>query len=239
MQNDLKSFTAGRGSALKAAFTLIEMLVVIGVIGVLIGVIGLSLGGGNVGVAMQNSQGTLLSALSGARAKAALYQASSAIFVNATPGKDGFMREFRIATFTDHDNDETTPPVWVTKGEVIPLSEGIYLVPPASAFPNTVIDYKPAAAAWVDAHSTSYSDVEVILYAADGTTRIDTSDYNRLLTLSQRGTTSDAGRLVLAPAQVAPGGTGLVFEQVEALRGARISLYGVATLVEGLESFKN
>jgi prepilin-type N-terminal cleavage/methylation domain-containing protein len=227
----------GLRQARSSAFTLIEMLVVIGVIGVLIGVIGLSLGGGNKGVAMQNSQGTLLSALSGARAKAALYQASSAIFVNATPGNDGFMRELRIATFVDHDNNASTPAVWVAKGESIPLSEGVYLVPPAAAFPTTVIDYQPTAADWTKAHSTSYNAADIILYAADGTTRIDNADYNRLLTLTERGTTADAGRLILAPARVAPGATGLIFDQVQALRGARISNYGVATLVEGLESF--
>ena len=237
MQNDLKSFTPTRRSARNLAFTLIEMLVVIGVIGVLIGVIGLSLGGGNKGVAMQNSQGTLLSALSGARAKAALFQTSSAIFVNATPGNDGFMREFRIATLIDHDNNATTPAVWVAKGEVIPLSEGVYLVPTADAFPNTVIDYQPTATDWTDAHSTSYNSDKIILYAADGTTRIDAADYNRLVALTERGTTANAGTLILAPARVAPGATGLVFDQVQALRGARISNYGVATLVEGLESF--
>ena len=223
--------------SLKAAFTLVEMLVVIGVIAVFIGTIGLSIGGGNQGVAMQNSQGTLLSALSGARAKAALFQASSAIFVNATPGNDGFMRELRIATSTDHDNDATSPERWVAKGEVIPLSEGVYLVPPAAAFPNTDIDYQPTATDWTDAHSTSYDSAETVLYAADGTTRVDAADYNRLVALTERGTTADAGRLILAPARVAPGGTGLIFDQVQALRGARISNYGVATLVEGLESF--
>jgi len=242
MHIESTSFRLARRYPRIVAFTLIEMLVVIGVIAIFIGTIGLSIGGGNKGVAMQNAQGTLLSSLSGARAKAALYQTTAAIFVNASPDGSGFMHELRIAILVDHDNNPTTPSVWVAKGDVIAFSDGIYLVPPASAFPPTIITYEsPTVSDWTKAHSTAYDSSEVELYAADGTTRIDSMKYNRLIRLTERGTTSDAGSLILAPARVVPGATGLglVFDEVQALRGARVSVYGVATLVEGLESFSN
>jgi type II secretory pathway pseudopilin PulG len=217
---------------------LIEMLVVIAVIGILAAVIGVSLGTGNSAIALQNSQGTLLSALSGARAKAALNQTNAGIFVNATPTSDGFLREIQIAIEFDHDNSPATAPRWIAKGDAIQLSSGIYLVPSAAAFPATIVDFQPNTAAWTDAQSTAYNDTEIVLYGSDGTTRIDSADYNRLVVITERGTTSGAGKLTLSPARVAAGATGLIFDQVQALRGARVSIYGVATLVEGLESFK-
>ena len=219
-----------------SGFTLVELLVVIGVIAILAGTIGLSLGDGNSGVALQNSQGTLLSMLSGARAKAALHQADAAIFVNATPGTDGFMREFRIAVLTDHDNNPGTASVWVAKGDPILLSSGIYLVPPATAFPTSDIEDLPAPSAWLNAHSTAYDNSNILIKIEDGTTNVSSAQYHRLFTLTATGTTSP-GLAILAPGNTLPGGNGISFANSEALRGARVSNYGVATLAEGQESF--
>jgi prepilin-type N-terminal cleavage/methylation domain-containing protein len=217
-------------------FTLIELLVVIGVIAVLAGTIGLSLGTGNSGVALQNSQGTLLSMLSGARAKAAIHQASAGIFVNATPGTEEFMREFRIAALIDHDNNPGTAAVWIARGDPILLSSGIYLVPPAAAFPTTEVEYLPAAPAWLNAHSTAYNNANITIKMEDGTTDVSAAQYHEILTINPSGTTSP-GTVILSPADTLPGGSGISFSNPEALRGARVSNYGVATLAEGQESF--
>ena len=220
-------------------FTLIELLVVIGLIAVLAGAIGLSLGQGNSGVALQNSQGTLSSGLSGARAQAAINQASAGLFVNTDPLSDGFLRELRIAAFIDHDNDGVTPPVWISKGDAIVFSQGVYLVPPTTAgFNATEVDFQPAVADWVNARSSSYDISNTTLYLSNGTTSLG-SVYRRLVILTERGTTGNNGSIILAPADVLPGGKGVSFKNAEFLRGIRISSYGVATAVVGQEAFTN
>jgi len=217
-----------------SGFTLIELLVVIALIAVIAGGIGLALGQGNKGVALQNSQGTLTSALAGARAQAALNSRNAALFVNATPGADGFLREIRIAV------RRPGPPVrWIITGEPIYLSNGIYLVPPSGAFPVTEVEYLPVPADWDDGRSTSYDDTDQTLWLGDGTTEASSSRYHRLVELNVRGTTANNGVIVVAPADVLVGGIGVSFRNPETLRGARISQYGVATLVAGKEAFSN
>ncbi len=224
-------------SYLSSGFTLIELLVVIGLIAVLAGGIGLSLGQGNSGVALQNSQGILSSALSGARAQAAINQASAGLFVNTASAADGFLREFRIAALVDHDNNSATLPVWIVKGDPIILAKGVYLVPPVAAgFTATEVDYQPGTSDWVNARSTSYDISDTPLYLSDGVTALG-GRYRRLVALTERGTTNDNGRLILAPADVLPGGAGISFKNAEFLRGARISRYGVATSIVGQEAF--
>lgn len=226
-----------RSSGFGSGFTLIELLVVIGLIAVLAGGIGLSLGQGDSGVALQNSQGTLNSALSGARAQAAINQANAGLFVNTDSTTDGFLREFRIAALVDHDNNAATPPVWIVKGDPIILSKGIHLVPPVAAgFTSAEVDFKPATSDWVNARSTSYDTSDTSLVLSDGTTSLGGS-YRRLVELTERGTTANNGRLILAPADILPGGTGISFKNAELLRGARISRYGVATSIVGQEAF--
>ena len=221
------------------AFTLIELLVVIGLIAVLAGGIGLSLGQGNSGVALQSSQATLSSGLSGARAQAALNQASAGLFVNTDTSTDGFLRELRIAALTDHDNNSATPAVWVVRGDPIFFSQGVYLVPPTTAgFSATEVGFQPAVADWVDARSTSYDLANTPLYLSNGTTALGPT-YRRLVILSETGTTANNGRLVLAPADVLPGGTGISFKNAEFLRGVRVSRYGVATTIVGAEGYLN
>jgi prepilin-type N-terminal cleavage/methylation domain-containing protein len=221
----------------RSAFTLIELLVVIGLIAVLAGGIGLSLGQGNSGIALQNAQSTLSSALSGARAQAALNQASAGLFVNSDPSAYGFLQELRIAALVDHDNNSATPAVWVVKGDAVMLSKGIYLVPPVAAgFAVTQVDFQPTAADWASARSTSYDTANTILYLSNGITPLG-GTYRRLVILNERGTTGNNGSLILAPADVLPGGTGISFKNAEFLRGARVSRYGVATAVAGQEAF--
>lgn len=218
-------------------FTLIELLVVIALIAVLAGGIGLALGRGNSGVALQNSQASLISSMSGARAQAALNQASGAVFVNVTPTSDGFLRELRIATLLDHDNNAATAAIWAVSGDPILFSNGIYLVPPASELTSD-IDYKPAASDWTNAHSTSYDTVGDTTLRYQDNTPIAGLNYRRLISLSPRGT-STPGRLILAVGETKVGGQGVTFSNPEALRGARISAYGVATMVVGQEAFND
>lgn len=222
----------------RCGFTLIELLVVIALIAVLAGGIGLGLGRGNSSVALQNSQASLISSLSGVRAQAALNQASAAVFVNVSPSSDGFLRELRVATSLDHDNNPVTAAIWSVEGDPILFSSGIYLVPPASEL-TADVEYKPAATDWTNAHSTAYLTTggDITLKYSDNT-NVSSDKYRRLVMLSPTGATT-AGRLILAVGEPKPGGQGVTFANPEALRGARISSYGVATMVVGQEAFNN
>lgn len=220
-------------STYRSAFTLIELLVVIGIIGVAVGGIGLALGTGNKGVALQNAQGTLTSVLSGARAQAAITQASAAIFVNADPDSDNFLREIRIAVYTKFGADDK----WMIRGEPIILPKGIYLVPKAGVFTDPdEVDFVGnwSSGSWT-LHSTAYDNTDVNLVDEEGND-ISAEVYNELCTFSPRGITT-AGKVVVSPGEREADGT-IQFATPDFVRGAKMSRYGVPTFLSDVEAFK-
>jgi prepilin-type N-terminal cleavage/methylation domain-containing protein len=213
-------------------FTLIELLVVIGLIAVLAGGIGLSLGKGNSGNSLQNAQATLASALSGARAQSALNQTRAALFVNAAPNSENFMREFRIAV-------ETSPNNWQARGDPIILPSGIYLVPKEGVFnsPGEVsfVGTWKSGTAWT-LYSTAYDQTNVQKLKDKADSNLSLEDYHEIASFSISGTTT-AGQMVFSPAEV-QADLSLKFDKPELVRGANISQYGVSSLVNEAESFK-
>lgn len=228
----------------RAAFTLIELLVVIGIIAVAVGGIGLALGTGDKGVSLQNAQGTINGVLSGARAQAALRHADGAIFVNADPESDNFLRELRIAVFTrftkanpivgqpDIVSDE-----WVIRGEPILLPKGIYIVPQENVFNDPAeVDFVGTwkSGSW-NLFSTAYVDDDVQLVDQNGDD-ISTEVYHELLSFDPRGTTNP-GKIVVSPGVREADGT-IQFSNPEFVRGAKVSRYGVPSVLSEAEAFK-
>lgn len=214
-----------------SGFTLIELLVVIGLIAVLAGGIGLSLGRGNNGTSLQNAQATLSSALSGARAQSALNQTNAALFVNAQPNSENFMREFRIAI-------EVTPNNWQIKGDPIVLPSGIYLVPKEGVFSSpSEVDFKGIwkTASWT-LYSTAYDETAVQRLKDSANTNISTDNYHQICEFKTTGTTT-AGQIVFSPADVQPD-LSLKYDKPDFVRGAKVSQYGVSSLVNEAETFK-
>lgn len=221
------------------AFTLIELLVVIGLIAVLAGGLGLALSDkGNRASSLQNGQYTISSLLSGARARAALSQTSARLFVNSSPGSEGFLREFYIATQTG-----TPSTKWVVSGDPVLLPLGIYLVPLApngSKFPSSAVDLAPeSGGAWPATSSSSAIDDSTgneTLQIVAGTD-IAGVVYRQVQTLTTRGTTSGPGaRIVLSGGEVI-NGTQIKFTKPEFVRGVNISSYGVASLINDVSGF--
>jgi prepilin-type N-terminal cleavage/methylation domain-containing protein len=213
-------------------FTLIELLVVIGLIALLAGGIGLALGKGDRGTSLRNAQATIASLLSGARAQAALNQANAAIFVNAEPTSDNFLREFRIAV-------ETSPNNWRVTGDPIMLPRGLYLVPAKGAFssPGQVqFNGTWESGSWSLYPSSSTYDSTDLKLKDSANNNISSEDYNLLVDLSVQGTTS-AGKIVVAIAEPQSDGS-LRYDSPDLIRGMKVSNYGVASFINEAEAFK-
>jgi prepilin-type N-terminal cleavage/methylation domain-containing protein len=213
-------------------FTLIELLVVIALIGILSAGIGLSLGKGDRSTSLKNAQATVSSALSGARAQAALGQNSAAIFINADPTSDNFLREFRIALYIPATSAPPVPERWLSKGDAILLPSGVYLVPPASAFTTSQVEFKNT---WTELYTTAYSTTSIELTDEAGVT-ISSVVYHKISSFTVQGTTT-AGQLVLASGEMQSDGK-LVLDKPESVRGMLVSQYGVATVVNEPAAFQ-
>jgi prepilin-type N-terminal cleavage/methylation domain-containing protein len=242
---------SGRGRG----FTLIELLVVIAIIGVVTAGIGLSFRSDGT-TSLASAQGTLKSAIAGARAQAAITQRNTALFVNATPGSEGFLREMKLATL----NAAGTR--WVVRGEGFTLPSSIYVAPPSSVFATSEVLYQrrdgtngtqdwtytsPSAGEF---WSTSYVDADINLRNIDDTDDLKVVDasnnsisaiYHRLVTLTPRGTTSSptgTGNQVVLTLGEQRAEDLVVLNRPDTLRGLKVSKYGVATSISDPEGFK-
>lgn len=113
----------------RRAFTLLEVLVVVGLIALLAGGIGLALGdtGGN---ALASAQTSLASMVGSARAQAAVHQTETILAIYATrpPGGDA-EKYLRLLQVFRNNRPGVTPAVWVPAGSPVSLPRGVYVVP--------------------------------------------------------------------------------------------------------------
>jgi type II secretory pathway pseudopilin PulG len=117
----------------RAAFTLIELLTVVGLIVVLTGGIALALAGrGGEGAALANSQSLLASLVGATRTQAALHQTTARLLVYAQLPPTGdfnkYLRYLQVVRL------ETTPQgvsTWVAAGDPVTLPAPICIVPPS------------------------------------------------------------------------------------------------------------
>ena len=120
-------------SARTRAFTLLELLIVVGLIGVLAGGVSLALGDSS-GRSLATAQQQLASLVGQARANAAIGQTETRLLFYGNPPPVGdatrFLRQVQLVRAVTPGSATTT---WEPIGPALTLPRGIYLVPPTTA----------------------------------------------------------------------------------------------------------
>jgi prepilin-type N-terminal cleavage/methylation domain-containing protein len=203
----------------KHAFTLIELLAVIGMMAVIMGVLSFSFRGGGQSIALQNAQAMCSSMVSAARAKAALTgRDARLVLVNDATSETGYLRRLAVLHQDQSGN-------WLQSGQSITLPKGVCVVPPDSV---PVVDEVSWGTAEQSAFSGSNASVQVLF---DGTL-VDCW----YISFTSRGTVSGSGiQIVLSTVRFDV--AGFAFDNPSNMRGLKVSSYGVQTLISDADGF--
>jgi prepilin-type N-terminal cleavage/methylation domain-containing protein len=124
-------FSANLASRARRAFTLVELMIVIGLIALLLGAVGLSLSGPGVST-LASAQNTLAALVATARAQAAVKQTEARILIYGTRPPSGdsgrFLRYLRVVT-ADTPGVTGAGARWTAVGSPVSLPSGISIVP--------------------------------------------------------------------------------------------------------------
>jgi len=213
---------------------LIELLVVIGLIGLLAGGLGVAMKNKNPGSGLRSAQSVLVSQLSSARGQAALNQVDAMMLVQADPSKDNFLRSVRVVV-------QTAPgaATWQEVGGEVVLPEGIYVVPPVTAVAGATLKLLNDA----DSKRRSlFVNTGTITGASLGAL-VPSGTFFQSLRLTSLGSVLDSNNTAVNSGIKVTGGRLLVaagrqtgekaweLDNVSAIRGFVVSTYGVATLI--------
>lgn len=220
-----------RGPA--AAFTLLELLVVMGVISIFVGVIGFRLlQGGSGSVGLQTSQSILVGLLTQARSQAILSGRKAGLLVHfdlrAGHHPERYLR-YVVAVARDADDSGWVP---LDAGTLLP--NGCVILPRDSLSPEWIGAGTPAQ--WSLVRSTA-------LEASTEDSPIESTSDQQWLILSYtpRGTVSDGSAANIGIASIRtenPGSsTPFKFVDPENVRGIALSSYGQLRVINSVEEF--
>lgn len=222
----------------RAAFTLVELLVVIGLIVLLAGGIGVALSGGNKSTALQSAQGSLSSALSLVRAQAALTggDAALAVYAGTAPSdpdySDRYLRYYVVI--------KKTTTGWEATGEGEYLPAGVYFVPntaPSStALLDSSVDFNNLKSDGFDGSLTnqkfnSNTGAEWLV--------VGISSLGRRVNAANSNNVPSSGCIMLATGEAQPPGSTPPFKYNNAynVRGYFLSQYGVGASVNNRDEY--
>lgn len=122
-------------------FTLVEMLVVVGLIALLAAALGLALRGGEAGGGLVAAERTVASLFQSARAQAVLMGTEARVIIANDPGDpDRYLRTLAIVF-----EDPETPGLWRSSGDSVTLPAGLYVIPPDYASSRAPLRSSPDA----------------------------------------------------------------------------------------------
>lgn len=251
----------------RRAFTLVELMIVIAVIGILTGSLVAVLRTGGKGPALQAAQATLSGLVSSARARAALDNNTATVIIWANSNDPStYLRRAAIAVRVDTNNDGV-PDSYNIQGGIQDLPRGIFFVPedaginlPAKLEP--LVDWRPPTTTLVYTESQA---------TGNGTTSSSTSGkgfkrledgsppqwendpdapatyYESIAFDAYGNLVSKVGNnlisyLAVAPGDIAVGPSssdrGVIFRSVDNLRGLKLSAYGLPILLNEKAAFE-
>jgi len=237
----------GRGPVLRGfvrcevGFTLLELLVVIGLIAALSLVLIGGLGGGGKSAALQSAQATLATLVSATRTKAQAGGGRARLLINIDPTSTAEPARFLRYAAIQIQVAGVWQPVPVVE---IYLPEGIYVVPgnfatiPAGLFPAST------ATPWIKTDSSSLRSTalranQVLSLTLNGTT----PEQWVSVSFASAGTTAQSGDIILAigrkraPGTFAVGESPVELVNPETVRGLSLSSYGLPTQINDRASF--
>ncbi|MDB6166706.1 MAG: hypothetical protein JWQ83_1846 [Lacunisphaera sp.] len=226
-----------------AGFTLLELLVVIGLIAGLSFVLISGLGGGGKSAALQSAQATLANLLMAARMKAMATGQPARVLVQIDPASpDASSRYLRYLVLQVANGGN-----WDTQTDAY-LPDGVGLLPRDIATPANLMapgktwtrpsDGSALRSTALRAVIVSFPDAEVALAINSSTT-----ERWAAIKFTAAGTTQNSSDLILAslvrlaPATFQAGESPVQFDNPDNVRGLSLSSYGVPTLINSRASY--
>lgn len=229
------------------AFTLLELLVVIGLISALSFSLFSGLSGGGATAALQSGQADVANLITTARTKAAASGRKTRLLLNTDPGApERYLRHWVLQLARQPGSN---PADWDTLAEVT-LPEGVYVIPASLGQAGGLIadptDWKRVTDPAADLVSDLFSNqlVSVLLpgdASAQSWTGVGFTPHGTLAPLG--GGQPPKGALVIAlgvprpPGSYQPGESPIQIGNPQAVRGLILSAYGVPALVGERRSF--
>lgn len=219
----------------RSAFTLIELLTVIGIVAVFAGIVALALRGGDKSQARDAAVATLASLIGSARGHAALQGVNAAVFINADTSDPDRYRRYAVVCTQDPATGLWSP---VDGGVMLPA--GIYVLTNANPLPASGPGlHKLEGDNWARPSGGEIRSTALQVTVTQPVNSTASAPWTTL-TFTPRGTiTGTAGDIVLAGGRPLSGAApaSVLLERPENVGGISVSNYGAVTVLRHREDF--
>lgn len=227
-----------RASRTARGFTLMELLIVVGLIAALAVTITYALGGGGKAVALESGQAMLANIVTAARTRAVASGRNVRILVRTQTDRDDYRRLLVLVQLRAPALAASVAANWETIGAVT-LPAGVYLMPDSSQLiPGLLSNPSAWTGGGGSALRSSVLENTTFNYDYDGR-----SEAWEFLGFTDNGTNeTNAGDLILAagrarPPDTANGSAPIELTDPDAVRGVTLSSYGVVRLIHDRAGF--